>query len=320
MVVRRTGWPCQLIYPMAFDPNAPITPDWPNELIGPVERLGPPREVFHFPRHHASRRILLGVILIVINLIGNFVYFFVFNGPFIPQFFLLLLFFGPMATGLGLIYAAVRDRGLWVLIYPSGILRWQRGEVVTFPWDEIVEVLFHRVVECDRPKRKLGPNGEWLSVWLPILKMRSRSLGAYLSLRREDGSEAILPTSLENFHELLRIVQHETFRVLWPKMIYRQAQGRKVHFGLISVGSAGIFFRDERLPWRDFDDVLIANGKLVVRVFGMVKPWIEIPLQFVMNPHLLIALTAFTFDEARAQARAERYERERAGRERRRPD
>jgi hypothetical protein len=303
---------------MANDPNAPIAPDWPNELIGPVERLGPPSDVFHFPRHHASRRILLGVILIIINLIGNFVYFFIFNGPFIPQFFLLLLFFGPMATGLGLVYSAVRDRGLWVLIYPSGILRWQRGEVVTFPWDEIVEIFFHRVVECDRPKRKLGPNGEWLSVWLPILKMRSRSLGAYLSLRREDGSEAILPTSLEHFQELLRIVQHETFRVLWPKMMYRLAQGRKVHFGLISVGMSGIFFRDERLPWRDFDDILIANGKLVLRVYGMMKPWVEIPLQFVMNPHLLLALVTFQFDEARAKARAERYERQEAERQRRR--
>ena len=296
---------------MAYDSNAPIAPDWPVELIEPVERLGPPREVFHFPRRHASRRILLGIVLVIANLIGNFIYFFVFNGPFIPQFFLLLLFFGPMATGLGLIYAAIRDHGLWVLIYPSGILRWQRGTIVTFPWDEIVELFFYRVVECDRPKRKLGPNGEWVSVWLAILKMRSYSLGAYVTLRREDGSEAILPTSLEDFPELLRIVQDETFRVLWPKMTARLAEGKKVHFGLISIGASGIYFRDERLRWRDLEDNLIANGKLVVRTYGMARPWVEIPLHFVMNPHLFVALVSYAYEKARAEAQAERHERER---------
>ncbi len=304
---------------MAYETNAPAAPDWPNELIGPVERLGPPSDVFHFPRHHASRRILLGVVLVALNLIGNFVYFFVLGLPFVPQFFLLLMFFGPMATGLGLIYAAVRDRGLWVLIYPSGILRWQRGEVVTFPWEEIVEVFMHRVVECERPKRKLGPDGEWLSVWLPILKMRSRSLGAYVTLRREDGSEAILPTSLEHFDQLLKIVQHETFRVLWPTMIGRLAQGRKVHFGLISVGASGIYFGDERLHWRDLEDHYIANGKLTVRAHGMTRPWVEIPLHFVMNPHLFLALASYAYDKAKAEWRAERYERSRSSRDGRNP-
>lgn len=289
---------------MAYDPNQTIAPDWPNELIEPVERLGRPSEVFHFPRQHASRRILLGLILVAINLIGNVIYFFVLGLPFVPQFFLLLMFFGPMATGLGLIYAAVRDHGLWVLIYPSGILRWQRGQVVTFPWEEIAEIFFHRVVECDRPKRKFGPNGEWLSVWLPILKMRSRSLGAYVTLRREDGSEAILPTSLEHFELLVKIVQQETFQVHWPKMLARLGQGKRVFFGLVSIGASGIYFRDERLHWRDLDDYLIARGKLIIRAFGMVKPWVEMPLHMLMSPHLFIALVSYAYEQARAEYRA----------------
>ena len=57
------------------------------------------------------------------------------------------------------------------------------------------------------------------------------------------------------------------------------------------------------------------DGKLVIRAFGMVKPWMEIPLHFLMNPHLLLALISYAFDQAREAYRAAKREESRVRRE-----
>src|SRR5580658_5156450 len=91
------------------------TPDWPIELSEPVARLGAPNAVFNIPRSHAARKAISGISLIAGGAIANYLYFVVFNGINIPDWHLLYFFlFGPIVTGVGLLYAAWRDRGLWV--------------------------------------------------------------------------------------------------------------------------------------------------------------------------------------------------------------
>jgi hypothetical protein len=264
-------------------------PDWPIELSEPVARLGAPSEVFRIPRSNAARKTISGISLIAGGGIANYLYWVVFNGP-LDMHLLFFFLFGPIITGVGLLYAAWRDRGLWVLIYPMGILRWQRGEVVAFPWDEVEQVAFYRVVECDRPKRKSGPNGEIASSWLPIAKMGSRTLGAHLNLRRQDGTEAILPSSVGNFRRLCQVVQEESFRAMWPKVWARYSAGEPVKFGDLSLNLAGIVGDGDLLPWSELDDAIIENGKLIIRARQTRKSWLEVPLHAVPNPHVFAAL------------------------------
>lgn len=265
-------------------------PDWPVELSEPVARLGPPTDVFRIERTNAARKTVSGIVLIIGGCIANYLYWGVFNGQFAGFHILYFLLFGPLVTGLGLLYAAWRDRGLWVLNYPMGILRWQRGDVVSFPWDEVTEITFYRVVECERPKRKTGPDGEMTSSWLPIAKMGSRSLGAHLILRREDGAEAILPSSLSEFRRLCQVVQEETFRAMWVKVWDQFLDGQRVRFGSVALSLGGIHRDDDFLPWYELDDAIVQKGKLVIRSRRLFKSWIEVPLHSVVNPHVFVAL------------------------------
>jgi hypothetical protein len=271
-----------------FEPRE--VPDWPAELAEPVARLGPPSDVFHIPRRRAARKAIYGLGLIAGGGLANYLYWVVFNGPVVAEHLLFLFLFGPIISGIGLIYAAWRDSGLWALVYPMGLLRWQRGEVVTFPWEDVSELVFYRVVECDRPNRTTGPEGELTTSWLPIAKMGSRTLGAHLILRREDGAEAILPSTVNEFTRLCRIVQEETFRAMWPRVAARFADGLRVNFGELALSLAGIHREADLLAWYNLDDAIIQNGKLIIRSKRLHRAWQEVPLHSVTNPHVFAAL------------------------------
>jgi hypothetical protein len=273
---------------MADEQQALEIPDWPAELADPVAKLGPPSAIHRIPRQFVSRKFISGLALVIGGGIANYLYWFVFNAPDIQIMHLFLI--GPILTGFALWYAVWRDRGLWVLIYPMGVLRWQRGVVVTFPWDEIEQLHFHRVFECERPRRSKDENGQTVTSWLPIVKSGSRTLGAHLALRRNDGAEAILPSSLGEFSRLCRTVQEETFRTIWPRVWSSFVAGNRIGFGDISVSLDGVHRDSSFLAWHLLDDVQTQNGKLILRAVEKRRPWVELPLQNVSNPHVFVAL------------------------------
>jgi hypothetical protein len=275
---------------MADETDEREVPDWPIELAEPVARLGPPLEMFRVPRSRAARKAIFGVALILLGAAANYVYWVEFNAQFVDFHLIHFLLLSPIISGIGLIYAAWRDRGLWVLIYPVGLLRWQRGEVVTFPWEEIAELAFFRVVECGRPKRSAGPDGQIETCWLPIVKMGSRALGAHLILRRKDGAEATFPSSFDDFPRLCQSVQEQSFRVIWPEVWSRFAAGKRIRFGAISISLAGVHREGDFLPWLELEDTLIVTGKVQIRSKLLRRSWAEVPLNLVVNPHVFVAL------------------------------
>src|SRR5205823_1060724 len=56
-----------------------------------------------------------------------------------PAFFHKFLILLPVSGGL-VLWNVYRCRGLHVLLYPTGLLKFQRGEVESFPWGEIETV------------------------------------------------------------------------------------------------------------------------------------------------------------------------------------
>lgn len=265
-------------------------PDWPDELAEAAAKLGPPSDVFNVSRSRAARKAFSGLALIVGGGIANYLYWVVFQGPVAFEHILFLLLFGPFVSGAGLIYAAWRDRGLWVLIYPVGLLRWQRGEVVTFPWDEVSEIAFYRVVECDRPRRATDAEGQLETCWLPIAKTGSKSLGAQVILRRADGAEATVPSSFDDFPRLCQVVQEQTFRVMWPEAWARFVEGKRVKFGAVALSLAGAHRDGDYLPWPEVADAQVVNGKLQIFSRALRRPWADVPLHLVGNPHVFVAM------------------------------
>ena len=265
-------------------------PDWPAELVEPVAQLGKPTAIFRTSPNHAQRRTFVGLAMILGGIVANYLYWVEFASPPIPEHFLILLLFGAPLSGCALIYTAWRDRGLWVLVYPMGILRWQRGLVVSFPWSEIESISFIRVTRCETLKGKISKEGDRLTAWLPWDQTGSKVLGAYMQLPRFDGTTAILPTALSEFDELNRLVQEEHFRASWTRAWSEFIAGKELEFGDWMLSLRGLWKNDDRLKWKDFQLASVDSGKIVIRAHGKWRPWAESPLYQLPNPHLFLAI------------------------------
>lgn len=264
-------------------------PDWPHEFDEPVSKLGQPIGVYRTSRRRAVIKGFTGLGLLLIGVAVNWIYW-SWIGWVIPDKFLFILLFGPPIMGMYLLYAAWRDQGLWVLAYPTGLLRWQRGEIVSFPWADIERLTLQRVNKVDAIQGTSNADGTPLTAWLPLEDAGSRFLGSQIELMRGDGVSETFPSSLEGYEGLSRSIQEETFRALWPPLWdqYKEAEG--ITFGDITITWAGIHKGTDLLPWFEFSDVKIANGKLIIARHGKWRPFAEAPIAVVPNPHLLFTL------------------------------
>ena len=265
-------------------------PNWPSELDEPVAKLGSPLEVYRTSRRKALLKLLLGIGLVLLGVLINYLYWWLFAGPVIPDKFFFLFLFGTPIAGLGLLYAAYRDRGMWVLEYPMGLLRWHRGEVVSFPWDEIFQMNLHRITHCEDLQTKFDAQGEVESVALDLEGASARILGSYVMISRTDGVRAYFPSSLEGYAELGEKIQRETFKRLWPSMWERYQRGEMIQFDDLAIGWAGLLKGEESLPWLAFGGAKIANSRLIISRTGKWRAWTEVAIHDVDNPHLLLAL------------------------------
>jgi hypothetical protein len=265
-------------------------PDWPHEFDEPVAKLGRPLGVYRTSRRRAFIKGITGLGLVVAGVVINYFYW-TMIGWVIPDKFFLLLLFGPPIMGLYLFYAAWRDQGLWVLAYPTGVLRWQRGQVVSFPWSEIEKIVLHRVTKVDAIQGKGDGQGNPVTAWLPLEDAGSRFLGSQVELVRHDGVSGYFPSSIEGYDEALsRMLQEETFRVLWPRIWERYRAADALTFGDITVSWGGIHKGSDLLPWSEFLEAKIASSKVVIGRVGKWRPFAEVPIASVPNPHLLFTL------------------------------
>jgi hypothetical protein len=286
-------------------------PDWPEEFDESVAKLGPPLGVYHTSRRRALIKGITGLGLIAAGIVINYIYWKMI-GLVIPDKFFFLLLFGPPVLGLFLIYAAWRDRGLWVLAYPTGVLRWQRGEVVSFAWGEIEHIVLRRVTKVDGLQGTGDADGNPLTAWLPVENAGSRFLGSQVELVRGDGISGLFPSSLDNYAVLSRKLQEETFRVLWPGVWERYRAGEAIAFGDLTVSWGGVHKGSDLLPWGDLREAKIVNGKLALAQEGKWRSFAEVPLPQVPNPHILFTLLTIGKPVV---AVAEEEEEEKAGHE-----
>jgi hypothetical protein len=265
-------------------------PDWPPEFDEPVSKLGKPRGVYRTSRRRALIKAVTGIAMLLVGGVINYLFWIEFRMPVIPEKTFLLLLFGPFVLGLILLYAAWRDQGLWVLAYPNGILRWQRGEIVSFPWDEVDHLKLRRITKVDGIQGTSDELGNPRTAWLPVADAGSRFLGSQVELIRQDDVSGLFPSSLDNYEEVSRLLQEETFRVLWPPLWERFRSGEAIIFGDLTISWGGVHKGSDLLPWPDFHEAKVVNGKLALSQEGKWRAFTEIPLTQVPNPHLLFTL------------------------------
>jgi hypothetical protein len=266
-----------------------------DDLTRAQTELGEPEFLFRVGPGRFWAKLGLGVGLLVYGVVANVLWFG--QGQFgfgIVEKFIL---FAPPLFGAALLYHMYRDRGLFVLVYPAGLLRLRRGEVDSFPWPEVeaVKVKARKAeVRFDR-----GDAGEvtacWLDAELPAVKVWE----AGVTLARADGAEAHLGPVLSDFAKLSEEVQRRTFAVLWPAARDRLRAGEEVEFEELAVGPAGLRHDERLLPWGQLKEVVVANSRVTIKQEGRWVVWLAKDVSAVPNPHVLLAL----IEQARRAAR-----------------
>ncbi|MBN9120509.1 MAG: hypothetical protein J0I06_15375 [Planctomycetes bacterium] len=266
-----------------------------DHLERAVTELGEPEALFRVGRGRFLAKLALGVLLVVIGIVANYLWWF--RGPAqIDHFIFHLLYIVPL-FGAGLLLHMYRNRGLFVLVYPNGLLRLRHGEVDSFPWHEIENVKL-RVQRAEGAEFTRDPDGTPLACWLPADVPTFKLWDAGLTVVRGDGVEAHFGPALSEYDQLSAEVQRRTFAALWPHVRTRFRNGERVSFGELEVSAVGLAHAGKTLPWRELKEVAIAQGKLSIKQTGKWLPWALIDLAGVPNPHLLFALT----EEARLTA------------------
>lgn len=263
-----------------------------DHLQRAVTELGDPEAFFRISPARFFTKLALGVALLIYGAVANYLWWV--HGPrTFGHFELLLLVFLPL-SGASLLLHMYRNRGLYVLVYPTGLLRLRRGEVDSFPWTEVERVQL-KVQRAAGPERTVSDDGEPLAYWLPVDVPTFKLWDAGLTLVREDGTEAHFGPALTDYDVLAAQVQMRTFAALWPPIRDRFRAGGRLDFGELEVDSAGVRYNGKLLPWAELKELSVAQGKLSLKQAGKWLPWALVDVTGVPNPHVLFAVA----DEAR---------------------
>ena len=259
----------------------------PRELATAVSDLGAPESLHRTSPSSTWRRGGWGTLILLAGFALNIWYW-----MFTPHKNVLVMFavIGIPLGGLTLLLALLRDRGIWVMCFPSGLLRWQRGAIMSLPWDEITGLSLHGVTRCAAFTGTADAGGTPVTGWIPLDPIADRVLGPVVRVYRADGQFADFPSSLTEFALLSRRLQEQVFLAQWPSVCREFADGARLRFGVFTARRDALYFAGSPLRWGAAEDAMIAGGQLQIRARGLWKPWADAPLDRVLNPHLLLAL------------------------------
>jgi hypothetical protein len=264
--------------------------DLPDDehLTRSMTELGDPEAFFRVSRGRLFAKLSLGVLLVVYGVVANYLWFV--HGPATFGHFELLLLIVLPLMGPALLWHMYRQRGLFVLVYPTGLLRLRRGEVDSFPWREIdhIRLKVQRAASITIERADGLPTACSVPADVPTFQLWN----AGLTVAREDGVEAHFGPALTGYELLVDEVQRRSFRVLWPMVWDRFQSGGTVVFGDLEVSSSGIRYSGKFLRWADLKEMAVAQGKLSIKQEGKWLPWALIDIHGIPNPHVLFAIAA----------------------------
>jgi hypothetical protein len=164
---------------------------------------------------------------------------------------------------------AYRNRGTRILLYPHGIVRFQRDGVETLRWTEIATVV--QAMNTGSREQSLVPRNKF-------------------TVYRNDGSNVEL-MQIPKIRELGERIQQETLKYLLPPALQAYQAGKEVSFSKLTASRAGINNGKATLPWVEIKDVEIdKNGQLVFTAQGRWLSFAKVPIEEIPNVHVLLAL------------------------------
>src|SRR5262245_10838222 len=236
-----------------------------DHLTRSVTELGEPEARFRISRGRFLAKLAVGILLIVYGLVANYLWWV--HGPATPDHLVLFLIIILPLSGPFLLWHMYRHRGLFVLVYPTGLLRLRRGEVDSFPWREVDHVRL-KVQRAGAATIVRDPDGRPTACWLPPEVPTFQLWNAGMSVAREDGVEVHFGPALSDFDELAAEIQKRSFAYIWPIVWDRFLAGTPVTFGDLEVSRTGLRCVGKFLRWSEVKELAVAQGKLSIKQGG----------------------------------------------------
>ncbi len=258
-----------------------------DDLSRSVTELGEPESLFQISRIRFLTKLTVGVLFILAGLVAN--YFWWVEGPGRFDHYLLWLLMSLPITGSCLLWHMYRQRGLSILIYPTGLLRLRRGEIDSFPWSEIEQVRL-KVQRADTAEIIRNSDGALVACWLTAEVPTFRIWKGGLHVTREDGIEAQFSAALTDYTQLADEVQRRTFEIRWPQVWERFLSGAPIAFGDLEFSMRGIHYGSKHIRWSEVKELTIMQGILRIKQKGKWYPSVLLDIFAIPNPHILFAL------------------------------
>jgi hypothetical protein len=251
-----------------------------------VDRLGEPAATYGVSPVLFWGKLALGLTLVLFGTIATILWFTLAGGKNFGHVQFHMLFW-PTFLGVMLLVHLVRNRGVKVLIFPTGLLHLRPGQIESFPWDEVT----HVTVKAGAGSAVLVKDavGDILSAWVAVPTTVVQVWNSWVQVARADGLTSKLTTILAGFPDLAREIQAETFARLWPGVRDRFLAGETIPFGPIAASTEGLGMK-KKIAWADVKKITPSQKALTVEKKGGWVPFLTIPMEAVPNPHLLIAL------------------------------
>jgi hypothetical protein len=263
-----------------------LSPDVEADLA--ERELGVPDAAFRAGGRRTKIKVFLGIGLVVYGLVANYLWWV--HGParfgHLEFHFLIL----PPIIGGGLLAFLYRNRGLRILVFPTGLLRLKPNEVESFPWDSVATVRLR--TDAGEPIFERNETGEIAACWLPVAVPLVQVWNAWFEIERGDGVKTRFTPGVADYPELARLVQCGTFATAWPGLLMELENGGAVPFGDLAVTRDGLRCGIKSLAWSEIKEVTLAHRMIQVKKVGSWRTWWIKEISQVPNPHLLYGLLA----------------------------
>jgi hypothetical protein len=250
--------------------------------------LGEPDATFRAGGRRTKLKVFLGIGLVVYGLVANYLWWV--HGParfgHLEFHFLIL----PPIIGGGLLAFLYRNRGLRILVFPTGLLRLKPNEVESFPWDSVATVRLR--TDAGEPIFERNEAGEIVACWLPVSVPLVQVWNAWFEIERGDGVKTRFTPGVADYPELARLVQCGTFATAWPGLLMELESGGSVPFGDLAVTRDGLRCGIKSLAWSEIKEVTFAHRMLQIKKVGSWRTWWIKEISQVPNPHLLFGVLA----------------------------
>ena len=244
--------------------------DWeqPEAVLDRVAQLGEPTAEFAVGKTRLMRNLVSAIVLTVVG-IGIIALAFFLGLAHVHLWKIYIL--GPLLllAGIMLVVRAYRNLGLYVLVFPEGVVRVRRGDVQAFFWEEITKLW---------QKRNAF---NWAYAFHGAL---------VFAVQRADGGGVSFDDSLPELRELGQILQRETLLHLLPKALDAYDAGHTVDFGKVRMSQRGLGQEADSLSWREVKSILLNESELTVFKKSKWGHWLHTSVSEVPNFHVLRAL------------------------------